>query len=169
VVSAERIPAWKATPPACDLVLCQKTDGNMRTGILVLTASRATAIASYLRRLATEEQPFDRLFLITEEGVGLPVGERGQEYLQELQQRTAVQVYTLEMSFAEHANLSALRVAVRQARNSMLTADNVRVTEAEAIASHHRQQRYVASRFLSTLLFDAPATPLHPPAGALAP
>jgi hypothetical protein len=162
ILQAERGPAWKATPPTCDFVVRQQAEGDsvLRTGVLVLTESRATAIAGYLRRLATEDQPFDRLFLITEEGVGLPLGPRGQEYLQELQQKTAVQLHTVEMSFAEYCALSALRAAVRKARNGALAANGERVTEAEAIASHHRQQRYAASRFLSAMLFDSPPTVL---------
>jgi hypothetical protein len=171
VLQAERLPAWKAAPPACDFVVRQQAEGNavLRTGVLVLTASRATAIAGYLRRLTTEDQPFDRLFLITEEGVGLPLGPRGQEYLQELQQRTAVQLHTVEMTFAEYAGMSALRSAVRKARNGALAADGERITEAEAVASHHRRHRYVASRFLSALLFDSPPTELIRRSPALAP
>jgi len=162
VIQTERVPTWKATPAACDLVVRQQADGEatLRTGILVLTGSRATAIAGYLRRLTTESQPFDRLFLITEERVGLPLGPRGLEYLQELQQRSSVQLHTLELTVAEHTELSALRSVVRHARGGTLTVDGERVTEAEAIASLHRQQRYLASHFLSAILFDAPPTEL---------
>jgi hypothetical protein len=162
VLQAERVPSWKATPTACDLVVRQQADGNatLRTGVLVLTGSRATAIAGYLRRLTTEAQPFDRLFLITEERVGLPLGPRGLEYLQELQQRSSVQLHTLELTASEHTELSALRAAVRQARGGTLATDGARISEAEAIASHHRRQRYLASHFLSAILFDAPPTEL---------
>jgi hypothetical protein len=162
VIAAERVPSWKATPTACDLVVRQHAEGDaiLRTGILVLTGNRATAIAGYLRRLATEPQPFDRLFLITEEHVGLPLGPRGLEYLKDLQQRSAVQLHTLELSVTEHAELSALRSIVRQARGGTFSVDGDRVTEATVIASHHRQQRYLASHFLSAILFDAPPTEL---------
>jgi hypothetical protein len=157
VVQAERVPTWKATPAVCDLVVRQQADGNaiLRTGILVFTANRATAIAGYLKRLATETQPFDRLFLITEEHVGLPLGPRGMEYLQDLQQRSSVQLHTLELTADEHAEMAAMRAVVRQARGGSLTVDGERITEAEAIASHHRRQRYLASRFLAAILFDA--------------
>jgi hypothetical protein len=162
VIAAERMPSWKAAPTACDLVVRQHAEGDavLRTGILVLTGSRATTIAGYLRRLATEQQPFDRLFLIVEEGVGLPLGPRGMEYLQDLQQRSSVQLHTLVLTVAEHAELSALRSIVRQARGGTFTVDGDRVTDATVIASHHRQQRYLASHFLSAILFDAPPTEL---------
>jgi hypothetical protein len=162
VIQAERVPSWKATPTACDLVVRQQADGDavLRTGILVLTGNRATAVAGYLRRLTTESQPFDRLFLIAEEGIGLPLGPRGLEYLQDLQQRTSVQLHTLDLNITEHTELSALRVSVRQARGGTLSADGEQITEAEAIASHHRQQRFLASRFLASILFDAPPTEL---------
>jgi hypothetical protein len=171
VLQAERVPAWKATRTACDLVLRQQAEGGaaLRTGVLVLTASRATGIVGYLRRLAEEEQPFDRLFLIPEEGVGLPLGPRGQEYLRELQERSSVQLHTLELGFAEYAGMASLRAAVRQARGgTLLAGEGDRVSEAEVIASHHRRQRYQASRFLSALLFEAPPAELPRPAPALA-
>jgi hypothetical protein len=162
VLQAERVPSWKATPTACDLVVRQQAreDVSLRTGVLVLTGNRATAIAGYLRRLTTESQPFDRLFLITEERVGLPLGPRGLEYLQELQQRTSVQLHTLELTIEDHSELSALRATVRLSRSGSLVADGGRVSEIEVITSHHRQQRYLASRFLSAILFDAPPTEL---------
>ncbi len=162
ILQAERVPSWKATPTACDLLIRQQADGEatLRTGVLVLTGNRATAIAGYLRRLTTEAQPFDRLFLISEERIGLPLGPRGLEYLQELQQRTSVQLHTLELSAADHAELSALRAVARQARGGTLSVDGDRLSEPAVIASHHRQQRYLASRFLSSILFDAPPTEL---------
>ncbi len=159
VLQVERVTAGKA---ACDLVVRQQAEGgdSLRTGVLVLTASRATAMAGYLRRLATETQPFDRLFLITEERVGLPLGPRGQEYLQELAQRSSVLLHTLELAASGHAELSALRAVVRQARDGTLTADGAPVTEEDVIASHHRQRRYAASALLAALLFDSPASEL---------
>jgi hypothetical protein len=169
VLHAERVPSWKAAPTACDLLVRQQAEGDatLRTGILVLTGNRATAIAGYLRRLTTEPQPFDRLFLITEERVGLPLGPRGLEYLNDLQQRTSVQLHTLELTVADHADLSSLRAVVRQARGGTLSVDGDRLSEATVIASHHRQQRYLASRFLSSILFDAPPTELIRRAAAL--
>jgi hypothetical protein len=162
VLQAERVPTWKAAPAACDLVVRQQAEGDaiLRTGILVLMANRATAVAGYLRRLVAENQPFDRLFLITEERVGLPLGPRGLEYLHELQQRSAVQLHTLELTADEYAELCAMRAVVRQARGGSMAVDGERITEPEAIASHHRRQRYLASRFLSAILFDAMPTEL---------
>jgi len=158
IVQAERVPAWKAAPAACDLVVQQHAEGDalLRTGVLVLTASRATAIEGYFRRLATEVQPFDRLFLVTEPRPG----PRALEYLKEAQQRSTVQLHALELAPEEYAELSGLQAAVRQARGGSLSVQGERVTEAEVIASHHRRERYLASSFLSTILFDAPSEEL---------
>lgn len=163
VLQVECVPAWKAAPPACDLIVRQWAAGDvvLRTGILVLTASRAAAMASFLRRLATEVQPFDRLFLITEERQGLPMGPRGMEYLDELQERTAIALFTLELTQADYLGLAALRAVVRQARADALTAAGERILESDAIASHHRQQRYQAARCVAAILFDAPSSELR--------
>jgi hypothetical protein len=151
VLRAERVPPWKAATAACDVILRQQADGDatLGTGILVVTADRQASLANHLRRVANEPQPFDRLFVVAADGAELPGLDGTGEG-----QRCPVSIHERELAEAEYAELSALRAAARQARGGTLTAGGVRVTEAEVIASHHRQQHYLASGFLSAILFD---------------
>ncbi len=135
----------------------------LRTGVLFLTAVSANSATGFLRRLAEDSQPLHRLFLVTDERVKLPLGERGAELLRKLQEQPGPRFERRELSIGELADLDALQEVVRLARGGDLEAEprpsrSVRVTERDVIESHHRRGRYTASRLLQELL-TVPAAP----------
>jgi hypothetical protein len=157
VLDVERVPARAGVRPACDLVLRRRLPdgGNEQVGILAVTAEDAKSVASSLRRLVEDDRPLDRFVLVTDERVGLRLGERGQEPLQELRERGPERFETVELSFAEYAELDALQAVVGDARSGDLeveTGPGRALTEQEVIGSHHRRGRYLACRLLRRLL-----------------
>jgi hypothetical protein len=162
VLDVERVPPPRAgARPTYDLALRRRLPdgGAEQVGILALTAENATSVAAFLRRLVEDSRPLDRVVLVTEERVGLPLGERGQEYLQELRERGPERFEVVELSFAEYAELDALQAVVGDARSGDLEVERPgrALTEQEVIDSHHRCGRYLACRLLRRLLAPEPA------------
>ncbi len=120
-------------------------------------------MAGFLRRLLAGWNSFDRVVLVTQEQVGLPLGQAGNDYLDDLRQHGPQRFQTLELTFAEQVELEALQRVVGLAKSRDLEIEprpgRARtVTEQEVIDSYHRHGRYLASRLLRTLL-DATADP----------
>ncbi len=175
VLDVERVPPPRAgARPTYDLALRRRRPGGdaEQVGILAVTADSATSVTGFLRRLVEDSRPLDRVVLVTDERVGLPLGERGQEHLQDLRQRGPERFEAVELSFAEYAELDALQAVVGDARSGDLEVKTGRqVTEQEVIDSHHRRGRYLACRLLRRLLApdaDRPAVanPGEPAASA---
>jgi hypothetical protein len=164
VLNVEHLPApRRGARPTYDLALDHRgPDGTSRhTGILVLTARSATSVAGFLRRLLDDPRPLDRLVLVTDQRVGLPLGERGEEYLRDLQQAGPHRFRTVELTFAEHAQLQALAAIVKLAQSGDLEIEPwpgqaQPVSKDEVIASHHRCDRYLATPLLRELLAPTP-------------
>jgi AAA ATPase-like protein len=160
-------PPRRGARPSYDLeiVHAAPADGTpLRTGVLFLTAVSANSATGFLRRLAEDSQPLQRLFLATDERVQLPLGERGAELLKKLQEQPGLRFEQRELTVAELAEMDALQEAVRLARGGDLEAEiqpgrMVRVTERDVIESHHRRGRYMASRLLHELLTPPAAVP----------
>ena len=161
-------PPRRGARPSYDLEIVHPAaaDGPpLRTGVLFLTAASANSATGFLRRLADDSQPLHRLFLVTDERVKLPLGERGAALLKKLQEQPGLQFEQRELTVAELADLDALQEAVRLARGGDLEAEPrpgrmVRVTERDVIESNHRRGRYAACRLLHDLL--APPVPASP-------
>ena len=158
-------PPRKGARPSYDLEIVHggSEDGaEAGTGMLFLTTPSALSVTGYLRRLAEESRPLRRLFLVTDERVGLPLGPRGAEHLRQLQDKPGLLFEHWELSVAELAELDALQAAVLAARSGDLEAEprpgrTRPVSEQEVIESHHRKGRYHARPFLRDLL-TAPAS-----------
>jgi hypothetical protein len=177
VADVERLLAPRRDPRRTyDLTLLQRFTGNgpdVRTALLVLTAPSAKLVVGFLRRLLEDPRPLDRLFLVTDQRVGLPLGERGQEYLEQLRHSPTCRFRELELTFDEYAELDALAAVVALAQSGDLEVEprpgEARAAGAqEVIASHHRQNRYLATRLLRELLAAPEPKPAHQPE-ALAP
>jgi hypothetical protein len=152
-------PARPGQPPLYQLAVEQggANGQRRRTGLLFLTTSSATSTAAFLRRLLQEPQPPQRLLLVTDERRPLPMGAKGQEYLDQLGQRPDSRFQRVELSFADYADLDALQAAVGLARSGDLEIElsagqSRRVTEREVIDSHHRQGRYATAALLREML-----------------
>jgi hypothetical protein len=164
-----RLPApRRGTRPTYDLTVLQtRPEGGppWRTGVVIVTAPNAISVAGFLRRLWEDSRPLDRVVLVTDERVGLPLGGRGHEYLQEL--RRGRRFRAVELALREYAELEALHQVARRARAGDLEieprAGQVRpVLEREVLESNRRRGRYLASHLLAALLETPqpePATP----------
>ena len=163
-------PPRRGARPGYDLEIIHPETGERpaaRTGVLFLTAASANSATGFLRRLSDDARPLQRLFLVTDERVRLPLGETGAKLLRQLQEQPGLQFEQRELSVAELAELDALHAAVLLARSGDLEAETRpgrarRVTEREVIESHHRRGRYTACRLLHDLLAPPSAAPGRP-------
>src|SRR6185437_6331375 len=116
VWEVERIPPPRQNArPTYDLSIRRREEGavaDTRTGVLFLTAQSAISVAGFLRRLLEDARPLDRVVLVTDERVGLPLGPRGQEHLDDLLQQGPQHFQTLELTFAEYVELEAFQRVV---------------------------------------------------------
>jgi hypothetical protein len=160
VWEVERVPPPKNSRPTYHLSLRRRdpdSSADIRTGVLFLMERSATAVSGFLRRLLTDWGAFDRIIVATAEHIGLPLGQAGQDYLEDLQRRGCEHFQMLELTFAEIVELEALQRVVGLAKSRDLEIEpspgHVRaVTEQEVIEALDQQGRYLASRLLKTLL-----------------
>ena len=95
---------------------------------------------------------------MTDRRQALVVGNRGQEYLEKLEEHVfAGRFRRVDLSAGDLVKLNGLRVVVGQARSGELEVDLQgmeprRITEAEVIASYQRQGRYRSAPVLHELL-----------------
>jgi hypothetical protein len=168
----EHVRPRPGSPPPYDLIVRQRRHdgGDRRLGVLVLVNASAISTAAFLRRLVEDEEPPDRLLLVTDARVPLPLGAteqaRGRGYLKQLQDR-GEHFRHVELSFAEYADLDALMAVVVQARGGDLAVSlpdgrSHPVSAEEVIASHHRRGRYQAQPLLCRLLLDEAVPPSAP-------
>src|SRR5262249_14765773 len=84
LVSVDRLRRPRSgQPPPYDLVLRQRPgpDGpETRTGVLCLVVSNRNSMAGFLRRLVEDEEPPERLVLVTDERRPLDPADRGRAY-----------------------------------------------------------------------------------------
>jgi len=142
-----------------DLLVCQRRgdEGTGQVGVRFVTAANGNSATASLRRLVEDPDRPERVLLVTDERQPLPVGPRGREYLDELEQRGPARFRHVELPFAEYAALDALQAVVGLARTGDLEVayppgQRRAVSAAEVCASHHRQQRYLAQPLLRELL-----------------
>jgi hypothetical protein len=163
VLDVERLPPpRRGVLPTYDLALRQHLGEGavISTGVLLLAAEHATSVAGFLRRAREDTRPLDRVVLVTDERVGLPLGERGREHLEQLRERGPDRFRLIELTFAEYAELEALQVVVRQAGAGDVEVElrpgvARAVRPEEVVASHERQGRYRNCRLLRVLLGGA--------------
>lgn len=164
LLAVERLqrPKYGQRPPH-DLILRQRRGANeeFRSGVLCLVVGNRTSQTAFLRRLAQDTQPPERLVLVTDERCPLDPGAAGKEYLEQVRQRHGIGFQHMHLTFDAYAELDALQAVVGLARSGDLEivlpgGQARRVSEQEAIDSHHRQQRYLAHPLLCVLLTGEP-------------
>jgi type II secretory pathway predicted ATPase ExeA len=161
LLNVSRVPAPRAgARPAYDLSLQLRgtSPGEMvTTGVLMLTATNAYSVQGFLRRLSEDARPLDRLLLVTDARVGLPLGVRGKEYLDQLRQSGSPHFRRYELGRQEYGELEAMQRVVGLARSGDLEIERPggparTVSEGEAVQALHRLGRYAASPLLGELV-----------------
>jgi hypothetical protein len=168
-------PPRRGARPIYDLAVTQRLQGRglpVRTGVVAVTAPSAVSVSGFLRRLVEDPRPLDRVVLVTDERVGLPLGERGEHYLGELRRSGPERFRTVELSLRQYAELEALLKPVLLARSADLEVQippgpSRVVQEREVIASHRRRGRYAACRVLQEVLAAVAETAATPAAADL--
>lgn len=140
-----------------------EASADFRTGILFLVERSPTAVAGFLRRLLREWGVYDRVVMVTSERIGLPLGQAGREYLEDLQRRGLRHFQKLELTFAELIELEGLQRVVGLAKSRDLEIEpspgrSRGVPEQEVIEAYHRHGRYLASPLLRSLLMASSST-----------
>jgi hypothetical protein len=164
LIEVRRLPPPRpGAQPTYHLSLKRRDEREEISGVLVMATEAKQAVAGFLRRLCEDSRPLDRVVIVTDERTGMPLGDKGKEYLEDLQSRGPDRFAVIVLPFAERANLEALAGVVGRARSGdveiELPGGGCRVlTPAEVVASHHRQGRYAGNRLLAGLL--RPAEPL---------
>jgi hypothetical protein len=156
----------KGKRPAYDLLVHHRAGaggGEARSGVLFLATGSANAATAALGRLVQDTDPPQRVFLITDERMPLPLGPIGKEYYEELCQRGADRFRHLELTFAQYAELDALQATVGLARSGDLEIElpggwSRAISPEEVVSSQRRQRRYVAAPVLKELLTDPSET-----------
>lgn len=152
--------------PAYDLLLRRRAEGGgeERSWLLFVVTTSALSTTGSLRRLVEAAEPPEQVFLVTDQRRPLVLGLKGQEYLHKLRQGCAGQLRHVELTFADCAELDALRAAVGLARSGDLEVEVPAgqvwpLSEAEVAESLHRQGRYRAAPLLRDLLAERKAAP----------
>ncbi len=146
--------------PVYHLMLTSQADQEgppRRTGVTFLVTGNRTSAAAALRRMVDDEMPPQRVVLVCDARQPLDLGLKGREYLEILQARGPQRFAVVHLSFLQYAELDALQAVVGDARTGDLEVDLAgghvrRVSEAEAVASHQRNDRYRSNSLLSLLL-----------------
>ncbi|MBX6313605.1 MAG: hypothetical protein IRY99_11915 [Isosphaeraceae bacterium] len=150
--------------PPYDLLVRERRepDGQEITSGVLFLSNTGRSASEALKRLLNDEPPPDHRLLVTdEERRPLQVGSTGQEYYRDLGRLGPHRFEHLKIGFEQYAALDALEGVVRLARVGDLEVEHPRgtirqVTEAEVIASHHRQDRYRRHPLLRPLLTEEP-------------
>lgn len=122
----------------------------------VVTGSRTSA-ASRLKRLLNSPNASRRILVTDAERMPLQLGERGEEYLAELQALGSDQFRHVELTFDQYARLDALLAVLGQARSGDLEVSTLpgtvhTVSESEVIACYHRRDEYRRHALLGLFL-----------------
>src|SRR5262249_8652328 len=111
LLAVERLqrPKYGQRPPY-DLLLRQRRapDEDFRTGVLCLVDGNRTSMSAFLRRLAQDTRPPERLVLVTEERRPLDPGAAGEEYLEQVRRRYETGFQHVHLSFDDYAELDGL-------------------------------------------------------------
>ncbi len=168
----ERSGKTRGKLPPYDLLVHERRDPDgreVRTGVSFITNVGLSATAA-LRRLLEDDSTLDHRILVTDqERRPLKVGPQGAEYYRKLGALGQGKFEHLKLDFEQYARLDAMQGVVGMARSGDLEIEAPRgtirpVTDAEVIASHHRQDRYRQHPLLRPLLTEEPApdTPVSP-------
>jgi hypothetical protein len=155
---ARHPPPRRGAPPTYHLTLKQKVDADEHvTGVLVMSTGAATAVAGFLRRLCEDGKPLDRVVIVTDERVGMPLGERGREYLEDLQTRGKDRFEVFQLHFAELLELEILgrvlgRASAQDIEIASAEGELKAMTPEEVSSSGVWRKRFTEHRLVATLL-----------------
>jgi type II secretory pathway predicted ATPase ExeA len=160
VWEVERLPAARrGARPTYDLSIRQRAAGGAetQTGVVFVTETSANSVTGFLRRLLEDPRPLDRVVLVNDERIGLPLGGRGREHLDDLLHGGTHRFRRVELSMIQYAELEAMQRLVGLARSRDLEIElppgrHRTVTDGEVIDSYHRHRRYLASHLLCAVL-----------------
>ncbi|MGH7172698.1 MAG: AAA family ATPase, partial [Gemmataceae bacterium] len=160
VWEVERVVPPKNARPTYHLSLRLRdaeASADLRSGILFLVERSAIAVSGFLRRLTGDRGAYDRIVLVTAERIGLPLGQVGRDYLEDLRKRGRQHFQELELTFAELVELEVLQRVVGLAKSRDLEIEpspgrSRGVSEQEVIEAYHRHGRYLASPLIRALL-----------------
>jgi hypothetical protein len=129
----------------------------VRTGVLCLVTDSATSAAAALRRVVNDRDPPDRVLLVTDARLPLPLARKGNEYFERLRRRDPERFRHVKLSLRQYAELDALQEVVGAARSGDLEVElpggrSVPVREQDVIASNVRRRRYQSAAVLREVL-----------------
>lgn len=162
--TVERVKGVSGRLPTYDLLVSERgeRDGrNVKTGLVFVTNMGLSATAA-LRRMVEDQKPPEHRLLVTDhERRPLHVGAQGREYSRRLEKLGRDRFHHLRIDFEQYARLDALHEVIGMARTGNLVIEAPpgiprHVTEAEAIASHHRKDRFRQHVLLRPLLTEDP-------------
>jgi hypothetical protein len=168
----EPAPARGSPRPAYDLVVRHPDGGPgqpARTGVLCVATESATSAAAALRRLVQDRHPPDRVLVVTDARLPLPLATRGKHYHERLRRRGAAAYRHIKLTLRQYAELDALQAVVGAARSGDLEVElpggrSAPVREPDVIASHLRRRRYDSAAVLRDLLGDLASRAVGPAA-----
>ena len=138
-------------------------------GMTATTATHATSAAGALRRLAEDAAPPARVLLVTDERVGLPMGNQpnaqGRVYLNQLEDRTPNRFRHVTITADQYAELDAFVHVIAHTDDLDVPGRTRTEKEMAVVESLLRRARFRAHPLLAQLLSDprSAATP-EPPA-----
>ncbi len=138
------------------------TNGQGTTiGVMFLTNMGQAATFALRRFLECDPPPDLRVLVTDEERRKLSLGAKGKEYYNDLLKLGDAHFQHVKLTFEEYARLDALVGTIGLARVGDLEIEyprgtSRRVSEADVIASHHRQHRYEKHPLLRLLLTGKP-------------
>jgi hypothetical protein len=159
----EQLPASASgKPPRYDLIVQEwhpASAAERRIGMSFLCTGSAYSATAALRRLVQDPDPPQRVYLITDERTGLPLGPVGAEHYKELHQRGHQRFRHLQLTFAQYAELDSLQGTVGLARARDLEIElpggqTRPVSREEVVASLLRQRCHESAPILNDLLAD---------------
>ncbi len=156
--------------PAFHLEVTERRPGDgqpIQTGVTALVTQSGQATYHTLKRLAELPQRPDHILLVTEERCPLRLGAQGDSLFRRLLALGKAAFAEYRLSLEEYRLLDALLAVVGHARSgdlelTLASGQSHPVTAGEAIASHHRCDRYRAIPLLNHLLSEQPAAEADP-------
>jgi hypothetical protein len=157
IAAVEEPPGTSATRRLFDLLLRRRLGDweHVARLLVVVTASSMTAAGSLRRLLKAAALP-GQLIVVTDQRRPLPLGPKGQEYLNKLKQGSTSSFRLVELTFADILALDALQAVVGQARSSDLEVEiggrSRPLGEMEVMDALHRLGLYRSAPLLRDLL-----------------
>lgn len=157
--------APKGQKPAVDLIVEEAERGSeeqKRTGIKFIVSGSAHSNFFAIERLHMAQDKHDHLLLVTDRRRGIPLGDKGKDVLRRLTELGPHRFQHFDLELREIAELDALLSVSGDARSRDLEIEHPlgttrSLSEADVVASHHRQDRFRKHTLLCELLTEAPA------------